>query len=108
MEAANVPVSQAIVAESSSGDNEVVAAVTGYKIRVVQAFVMAAGAVNAKWKSGSGTDLTGLGYPAANGGYVLPFSPAGWFETASGQALNLNLSSAVAVGGVIGYQLVKG
>jgi|GEM_PF-2004239 len=92
------------IAASSSGNNTVLAAVNPKKIRVLAVQLVANGAVNAKWQSGaSGTDLTGLAYLAANGGYVLPFNPVGWFETASNTLLNLNLSGAVAVGGSITY-----
>ena len=94
----------AAIAASSSGNNTIVAAVNPRKIRVLAVQLVANGAVNAKWQSGAGgTDLTGLAYLAANGGYVLPFNPLGWFETASNTLLNLNLSGAVAVGGSIVY-----
>jgi hypothetical protein len=64
----------------------------------------AAGTVNAKFQSGaSGTDKTGLTYMIANSGIVRPFNPAGWFETAAGALLNLNLSAAIAVGGCLAY-----
>lgn len=94
----------AVISASSSGNNTIVTAVTGKKIRVLAVQVNATAAVNLKWQSGaSGTDLTGLNYATANGGYVLPFSPVGWFETASNTLLNLNLSAANAVGGSITY-----
>ena len=92
----------ASVAVSSANANAIVTAVTSKKVRVVAAFLMANGTVNAKWQSGS-TDQTGLAYLLANVGYVLPFNPVGWFETASGEALNLHLSGAIAVGGCITY-----
>jgi len=93
----------AIIQEASSGDNEVVAAVTGKKIRVLAYNFMSNGAVNAKWRSGT-TDISGLSYmDAAGKGKVAPFNPVGWFETAAGAALNLNLSGAVAVGGECVY-----
>lgn len=95
----------AAISASGSGNNTVVSAVTSRKIRVLALAMMAVTAVNAKFQSGaSGTDLTGLFYPAANGGFVLPFNPQGWFETTSGALLNLNLSGAVAVGGCLLYQ----
>lgn len=94
----------ATIAASTSGDNTIVAAVVGKKIRVLAVQVNASAAVNYKWQSGAGgTDITGLNYAAANGGYVLPYSPIGWFETASNTLLNLNLSAANAVGGSITY-----
>ncbi len=93
----------AAIAASSSGDNEIVALVSAKKIRVLSGWWMAAGTVNAKWQSSTAGDKTGLSYLLANVGVVLPFNPAGWFETASGEALQLNLSAAIAVGGCITY-----
>jgi len=95
----------ATIAASSSGNNTLVAAVTSKKIRVLSAVLVGNGAVNPKFQSGaSGTDLTGLFYiAAAGGGVVLPFNPAGHFETAVSTLLNLNLSGAVAVGGCLTY-----
>lgn len=93
----------AVIAESSSGNNEVVAAVTGKKIRVISCFVSPSDAVNFKWRSAS-TDITGLHYAAnAGNGVSLGWNPNGHFETASDEALNLNLSGAVAVGGSVVY-----
>lgn len=95
----------AAIAVSTSGNNPIVAAVTGKKIRVLAYILVGSDAVNAKFQSASGgTDLTGLKYIAgAGGGVCAPFNPVGWFETASGQLLNLNLSGAVAVGGELVY-----
>lgn len=94
----------ATIAASSSGNNTLVAAVTSKKIRVLSVAFVANGAVNAKFQSGaSGTDLTGLFYCLQGGGAVLPPNPTGWFETAAGTLLNLNLSGAVAVGGCLTY-----
>jgi hypothetical protein len=94
----------ATIAASASGNNTIVAAVSAKKIRVLAVQLTANGAVNPKWQSGAGgTDLTGLAYLVANTGYVLPYNPAGWFETASNTLLNLNLSAAIAVGGSITY-----
>lgn len=93
----------AVITASSSGDNTVVAAVTSKKIRVVRFSLSANGTVNAKWKSGSGTDLTGLFYMVANGGAGGNYTPVGLFETGSNTALVLNLSGAVAVGGMLTY-----
>lgn len=93
------------IAASTSGNNTLVAAVTGKKIRVLAYNLMGSGAVNAKFQDGaSGTDLTGLKYvAAAGGGICAPFNPVGWFETSVATLLNLNLSGAVAVGGELTY-----
>jgi hypothetical protein len=92
------------IAASSSGDNTLVSAVVGKKLRVLAYNFMANGTVNAKFQSGAaGTDLTGLKYCVVNTGICAPFNPAGWFETASNTLLNLNLSGAIAVGGELVY-----
>lgn len=90
------------IAVSSSGDQTIVAAVTGKRLLVLAYNYMANGTVNVKWRSNT-TDLTGLGYLIANTGKVAPFSQVGWFKTAVGEALNLNLSASVAVGGEVVY-----
>lgn len=92
------------IAVSSSGATTVVAAVAAKKIRVVAMQLVANGAVNVKWQSHvTPTDITGLAYLAQNGGYVLPFNPVGWFQTIAGEALDINLSASVAVGGSLTY-----
>lgn len=94
----------AVIDNASSGDNTLVAAVTSKKIRVLQAALVATAAVNVRFESGAGgTALTGVINLAANGGFVLPFSPIGWFETASNTLLNLELSGATSVDGVLAY-----
>jgi len=93
---------------SASGDNQVVAAVAGKRIRVISYTLITSAAVTAKWRSAS-TDITGGMAFAANGGSepsVSILSPGGifgLFQTEPGEALNLNLSSAVAVGGHLVY-----
>lgn len=95
---------RAVIDHATSGDNTVVAAVASKKIRVLSAFLIAAAAVTARFESGAGgTALTGQVSLAANGGFVLPHNPAGWFETAAGEMLNLELSAALSVDGAITY-----
>lgn len=52
--------------------------------------------------SGEVANDSGL-HLAQNGGYVLPLNPADWFQTNTGEALDINLSAAVAVGGSLTY-----
>lgn len=87
---------------STSGDNSVVAAVTSKKIRVLQWRLSSNGTVNVKWRS-STTDISGLTYLIQYAQAASGFSPIGRFETASGQALNINLSDNVSVSGEIAY-----
>jgi hypothetical protein len=89
---------------AASGNNTLVAAVAGRKIRVLSAVLVAAGTVSPKFQSGTGaTDLTGAMPMVANGVIVLPFNPEGWAETLAGALLNLNLNVAISVTGVITY-----
>ena len=75
------------------------------KLRVMSANVIASNAVNVKWQTSSGADLTGLAYLAQNGGYILPYNPLGWFETLALDNLLINLSVGNAIGGHITYIL---
>lgn len=101
------------IAASASGANEIVAAVTGRKIRLLAFHLSFSGSVNAKWQSAS-TDKTGLIYGAAatqvTGRAHEPapsqVAPPFVLETAAGEALNLNLSGATAVGGWATYDVV--
>ena len=93
----------AAIAASSSGDNTLVAAVTGKKIRAIKYVLVAAGTVSVKFKSGAGTDLTGAMPAAANSVIPGDYCPVGQFESAAGSALVLNLSGAVAVTGHLTY-----
>jgi hypothetical protein len=102
----HVPYINLVVDHATSGDNTLLAAVAGQRIIVHQLFLVAAGAVNVRFESGTGgTALTGQMNLAANGGLVLPFNEKGWFETAQNTLLNLELSGAVSVDGALKYSL---
>ena len=99
-------INRATVVASTSGVTNVVAAPAAATtvIRVVFVALVANVANNVKFQSHTTpTDLTGLFYLAANGGFVLPYNEAGWFATLAGEALDINLSASQALGGVIGY-----
>ena len=98
------PLKRETLADASSGDNTIVAAVTDRKIRVHSVFLVTAGAVTVAFESGAGgTALTGDMSFAANGGMVLNHNPTGWFETAASALLNVELGGAVAIAGAITY-----
>lgn len=95
----------AAIAAASSGDNTLISAVASKTIRILAMFVMAAGAVNVYFTSaaagtvifGGSTNKINL---AANGGFVLPYNPAGWMQNSSvNQAIVMNLSGATVVSG---------
>lgn len=95
----------AAIQAASAGDNTLVAAVTGKKIRVLAMVLVATGGANTvRIESGPGTaQLTGLMDLIADGQLVLPYNPLGWFETAAAALLNLELSAATAVAGALTY-----
>lgn len=101
----NTPARFAAIQTSASGDTTIVAAVPDKRIILLAYNYMANGAVNVKWRSNT-TDLTGLAYLVANGGKVCPFANTGWAITALGEALVINLSAAIAVGGEVAYAVV--
>ena len=88
------------IVASASGATSVVALVSGKKIRALRLSVVANGAVNVKFQSNS-TDITGrwflTQFASGGGGYC----PVGLFETAVGEALNINLSASVSVEGIL-------
>lgn len=98
----------AIVNASSSGSNTIVAAVVNKRIRVLSYVVIAAGDVTVTWQSASNA-ISGPMALASNGGaapaagQATPGGLIGQFETNIGEALNLNLSAAIAVGGHLTY-----
>lgn len=94
----------AAITASASGATTIVAAVGGKRIRVIRWSLSSNGSVNIKWQSHvTPTDLTGLHYltqyASAGGAYC----PQGIFQTVSGEALDINLSGAIAVGGELTY-----
>ncbi len=88
----NVPLSP-----SASGDTTVVAAIANAKIRVLNLAVVSTLANVITFKSGS-TTISGAFPLGANGGLVLDFNEHGWFETAAGEALVINMGTATATG----------
>lgn len=97
-------VKHAVIDHATSGDNTIVAAVTGKKIRVISLAIVAAGAVSVRFESAAGgTALTGQMALPANGGFAPPASRWGHFETVAGELLNLELSGAVSVDGWLKY-----
>jgi hypothetical protein len=87
---------------AASGDNAIVAAVAGGRIRVLAVTVIATLANNVKFRSAT-TDISATMPLGANGGFVLPFNEHGWFQTNVGEALNLNMTVATATGVQVHY-----
>lgn len=80
-------------------------AVAGKRIMVHAFAAISTVATNAKLQS-NGVDITGNFPLAANGGFVLPWSEAGWAVGEVGQALSIVLSVATNTGIQLNYSYV--
>jgi hypothetical protein len=87
---------------SGTGNTAVVAAVAGARYRVLSVALVSTLANNVKFQSNT-TDISATFPLGANGGFILPFNEHGWFQTAVGEALNVNLSVATATGVQVQY-----
>lgn len=82
---------------------DVIAAVTGKKIRVVAMHIQSAAAETVLLRTGTSADVTGVMSLATGVPLVLPLNPAGWFETVAGEALRATHGSTNQVSGSICY-----
>lgn len=97
----------AVINTATSGDNELVQAAANAKIRVYSCAMLARGSVLARFESGPGGDaLTGQMSLGDTTGFVLDHNEDGWFETNEGESLNLELSGATNVDGVLNYRYI--
>jgi len=97
-------VSFATINATTSGDTQVVAAVSNRRIVVVAFGVIASATVNIRFRSGT-TDITGAMRLVEGGGIAHSYD-AGLFQTAVNQPLNINLSANATVGGYVVYRTV--
>lgn len=101
-----IPGASAVIEVSASGDNIIVAAQPGKQIVVLQYIFTCVGAVTVRWKDDGGANLSGPMSYAAQGGAAPPESTRGYFATAKGAGLVMNLGGSVAVGGHLVYALI--
>ncbi len=100
---------------ASQTDGSLIVGVTKRAIRVYGlAVVTGATATNITFNSApggsNGVAITCLFANGANGGFVLPYSEAGWFETASGDYLTCTTGAGATTGIQIlyGLELIPG
>jgi len=90
------------VAQSQTAQG-LVGAVASTRIRVVSAVAITGGtATNVTFNSAS-TAISPLFATGANTGFMLPFNPAGWFETLAGETLTVTTGAGSTVGILINY-----
>ena len=97
------------IAAAAGGTRELVAAVTGAKIRVLALLAEQQNdaAATFEFKSASTAisgEMTAIG---ENREIQMQFNPAGWMETAAGEALNVTVA-ANALAGLLVYEEVAG
>jgi hypothetical protein len=100
----------AVISATSDGDNTVVAAVSGKKIRVVGYVLNVNAAGTVQWKSGASTALSGAMELVDGGGVSAPMVTGPgrfWFQTASGEALVLATAAGVDGLGHVAYETVQ-
>lgn len=104
LELSNFTIKTAPISCNTSGYNEIVAAVTGKRIKVFAIILNVAGTVSVKWASAE-NDLTGAMPLQAREGYTTPAvnPPAFILATVAGEALQLNLSDAIYAYGWVVY-----
>ena len=103
--ARHASIKYAVVDEASSGDNTLVAAVAGKQILLISCIIIATGDVNIRFEDGasSGTFLSGQMALTANSGFTAPFNEGGWLIASVNTLLNLELSGATSVDGMLTY-----
>lgn len=90
---------------TSDGDNEVVAAVTGRRIRVLGIYLSADAAGQVAIKSGS-TVIGKAEFIASNLSQNVSMGGVPVFQTASGEALVINTTASQDIAGFVTYVLV--
>jgi hypothetical protein len=94
----------AAISGATSGNNTLVAAVSGKKIRVLSLYLNTVSAVTVRFEDGAGgTALSGVMSLPDTGGMVLPHNEGGWFETTAGTLLNMELGGALQTSGGLAY-----
>lgn len=99
---ADADIKRATINETTAASNEIVAAVAGKKILVLEFHVTTTLANTLKWLSAAGA-LTGPMDVPANGTIQADYVDEGHFETLAGEALNLAATVATAHGGWMVY-----
>lgn len=87
-------VQRTVIAFASAADHTIAAAVTGKKARLLSFVASMTGtAPTIRFESGAGgTALSGVIIPTSGSVVSMPHNPLGWLESASGQALSLEVT----------------
>lgn len=99
----SLPVNRLAITKAATGD--LVAAVTGKSIVVLNYLIVAAGAVSVNFESGT-TDISGVMSMITGTPLAASDSEFGVLATAAGEKLAITLSGAVQVSGHLTYVVV--
>ena len=95
---------QTIVEAGVLPAHRIIAGVEGYRIVVVNMVLMGNGTSQVTFQDDTAT-LLDL-YLINGAPVVLPDSEAGWTRTRSGESLNMSITAAISVGGILTYALL--
>ena len=94
----------AVINASSTGDNAIVAAVSGKGVLVFKIFFVASAATNVTFKDGAATNLTGAITLKEGGSFTLDLDSEPWFTTTGGNAFIINQSGTAQLSGRAYYK----
>jgi len=84
---------------NSTGDNDIVAAISGKGVLVFKIFFVASAATTVTFKDGASTSLTGAVSLTAGGSFVLDIDSEPWFVVSRGNAFIINQSGTAQLSG---------
>lgn len=94
----NLQTQYAFANAASSGLTIVVPAQAGQRIVVLQVCVITSNTNNVNFAGTITGPLSATMPLASNGGFVLPYSELGWFQTAIGEDLQINMTAGFQTG----------
>lgn len=89
---------EVLIDTAAIGDTTLLAGATGFRYKVRQLFLVPLTAVSVTFKSGS-NKLTGAMGLAATSVFTLDYADEAWMTTNTGEALIINLGTAIQVSG---------
>ena len=90
----------------AAGAHTIVAAVSGYRLKIVNALMTSSARISLTVQDTNGSDLIGAMPIDEYGGFVAPPAEGGWNISAVGTGIQLKVDAACVVGGVMVYQEV--
>lgn len=104
MQSGNIPLAVLRRPVHVTTDGQIlISGVSNRKLRVLGGFLISSAALTASIKSGNNQAASGPLPLLANEGFIIPYIPAGNFETLAGQNLTISLSAAGTIGGWLSY-----